>query len=139
MNPPTERSNKPPVTVDSVLGLVGNTPLVRLKRLVNEREAATIWGKCEFMNPGGSIKDRIAFAMIEAAEREGLLEPGKSTLVEPTSGNTGIGLALVGRALGMARQAKPAPSTAAQAVAGGAGGGSAEPEPSSLRVSSRGD
>lgn len=94
--PPTPR----PVLVDSVLGLVGNTPLVKLTHLAREGETAAIWGKCEFLNPGGSIKDRIAFAMIEAAEREGKLIPGKSTLVEPTSGNTGIGLALASRVKG---------------------------------------
>ena len=89
-----------PILVDNILGLIGNTPLVRINRVVPERgreavEAAAIWGKCEMMNPGGSVKDRIALAMIEAAEREGQIRPGESTLVEPTSGNTGIGLALV--------------------------------------------
>ena len=85
-----------PTLVDNILGLVGSTPLVRINRVSPDRsEAATIWGKCEMMNPGGSVKDRIALAMIEAAEREGRIRPGVSTLVEPTSGNTGIGLALV--------------------------------------------
>jgi len=85
-----------PTLVDNILGLVGNTPLVRINRICPDRsQAATIWGKCEMMNPGGSVKDRIALAMIEAAERDGLIRPGHSTLVEPTSGNTGIGLALV--------------------------------------------
>ncbi len=82
----------PPV-VDSVLQLVGRTPLVRLRRLVPDG-AATVWVKCEHLNPGGSVKDRIALAMIEAAEAEGRLRPGQP-VVEPTSGNTGIGLALV--------------------------------------------
>ena len=89
-----------PVLVDDILGLIGNTPLVRINRIATghapapERIAA-VWGKCEMMNPGGSVKDRIALAMIEAAERDGRIRPGESTLVEPTSGNTGIGLALV--------------------------------------------
>ncbi|MCA9683420.1 MAG: cysteine synthase A, partial [Myxococcales bacterium] len=85
-----------PVLVDDILGLIGNTPLVRINRIAPDRsEAAAVWGKCEMMNPGGSVKDRIALAMIEAAERDGRIRPGESTLVEPTSGNTGIGLALV--------------------------------------------
>ncbi|MFT3922587.1 MAG: cysteine synthase A [Myxococcales bacterium] len=79
--------------VDNVLSLIGNTPLVRLRRVVPEG-AAAVWAKCEQLNPGGSVKDRIALAMIEAAERDGRLKPG-DTVVEPTSGNTGIGLALV--------------------------------------------
>ncbi len=79
--------------VDSVLDLVGETPVVRLRRLSPEG-GATIWGKCEHLNPGGSVKDRICLAMVEVAEAEGRLKPG-DTLVEPTSGNTGIGLALV--------------------------------------------
>ncbi|HJL17278.1 MAG TPA: cysteine synthase A [Sandaracinaceae bacterium LLY-WYZ-13_1] len=79
--------------VDSVLELVGRTPLVRLRRVVPEG-AAAVWGKAEHLNPGGSVKDRICLAMIERAEREGTLQPG-ATVVEPTSGNTGIGLALV--------------------------------------------
>ena len=85
-----------PTLVDNILGLIGNTPLVRINRVAPDpRKAAAIWGKCEMMNPGGSVKDRIALAMIEAAERAGQIRPGESTLVEPTSGNTGIGLALV--------------------------------------------
>ena len=77
---------------DNVLGLIGNTPLIRLK---GER----IYAKCEFLNPGGSIKDRVALAMLEGAERDGRLKPD-SVIVEPTSGNTGIGIALVGRMKG---------------------------------------
>ena len=77
----------------SLLELVGNTPLVRLQNVVPD-EAATVLGKLEFLNPGGSIKDRIAITMVEAAEREGKLKPG-GTIVEPTSGNTGTGLAIV--------------------------------------------
>jgi cystathionine beta-synthase len=76
----------------SVLELVGDTPLVKLQRLVPE-DAATVGAKLEYMNPGGSVKDRIGITMIEAAEREGKLKPG-GTIVEPTSGNTGTGLAI---------------------------------------------
>ena len=76
----------------NVLELVGETPLVRLQRLVPEG-AATVVAKLEYMNPGGSVKDRIGIKMIEAAEREGKLKPG-GTIVEPTSGNTGTGLAI---------------------------------------------
>jgi cysteine synthase A len=81
--------------VTTPLSLIGNTPLVRLDKIGGGRGHATIWGKCEMMNPGGSVKDRIALAMIEAGERDGRLRPGESVIVEPTSGNTGIGLALV--------------------------------------------
>jgi cystathionine beta-synthase len=77
----------------TLLELVGNTPLVRLQRIVPEG-CATVLAKLEFLNPGGSIKDRIAITMIEKAEREGKLTPG-GTIVEPTSGNTGTGLAIV--------------------------------------------
>ena len=80
--------------VDSILELIGGTPLVRLRRLPGDG-AAEVLAKCEQMNPGGSVKDRIALAMIETAERDGKIRPGQSTIVEPTSGNTGIGLALV--------------------------------------------
>jgi cysteine synthase A len=75
------------------LQLIGRTPLVRLNRVVPEG-GATVLGKLEVRNPGGSVKDRIALAMIEVAEREGRLRPG-DTIVEPTSGNTGVGLAVV--------------------------------------------
>ena len=78
---------------DNVLDLIGGTPMVRLNRVVPAGSAEVV-GKMESLNPGGSVKDRIALAMIEAAEREGLLKPG-DTIVEPTSGNTGIGLAMV--------------------------------------------
>ncbi len=77
----------------SITDGIGNTPLVRLNRL-SPPGGATIYGKAEFYNPGGSVKDRICLNMIEEAEQQGLLKPG-STIVEPTSGNTGIGLALV--------------------------------------------
>ena len=82
-----------PRIAESILDLVGGTPLVRLNRVVPEGSAA-IYGKLESMNPGGSVKDRIALAMIEDAERTGALRPG-ATIIEPTSGNTGIGLAMV--------------------------------------------
>jgi cysteine synthase A len=82
-----------PLIADSVLELIGATPLVRLRRVIPEG-SATVLGKMENLNPGGSVKDRIALAMIEDAEQRGVLKPG-STIVEPTSGNTGIGLALV--------------------------------------------
>jgi cystathionine beta-synthase len=80
---------------ESILDLVGNTPLVRLKR-ISEAEGivCTLLAKVETTNPGGSVKDRAAIAMIDAAERDGLLQPG-GTIVEPTSGNTGAGLAIV--------------------------------------------
>jgi cysteine synthase A len=77
---------------------IGNTPLVRLERVV-EPDMAEVWVKVEGMNPGGSIKDRTALAMITQAERDGLLKPG-GLIVEPTSGNTGIGLAQVAAARG---------------------------------------
>src|SRR5580765_4008311 len=73
--------------------LIGRTPLVRLNRL-SPTGGATIYGKVEFFNPGGSVKDRICLNMINEAERLGALKPG-GTIVEPTSGNTGIGLAMV--------------------------------------------
>jgi cysteine synthase A len=81
-----------------VLDLVGNTPLVRLKRL-GSPHGAELLAKLESLYPAGSVKDRIAVAMVEAAERDGRLRPG-ATLVEPTSGNTGIGLAMVAAARG---------------------------------------
>ncbi|MCC6961540.1 MAG: cysteine synthase A [Dehalococcoidia bacterium] len=82
-----------PLVADSVLDLVGATPMVRLKRVIPQ-DAATVLGKMENLNPGGSVKDRIALAMVEDAEGSGRLRPD-SVIVEPTSGNTGIGLALV--------------------------------------------
>jgi cysteine synthase A len=81
----------PPV-VESILELVGETPLVRLTR-VAPPGCATLWGKAEQLNPGASVKDRVGLAMLEAAERAGLLAPG-ATVIEPTSGNTGIALAM---------------------------------------------
>jgi cystathionine beta-synthase len=85
-------------TYDSVVDLIGNTPLVRLKN-VTEGIKAQVFAKVEYLNPGGSIKDRIALNLVLAAEEEGLLKPG-GTIVEPTSGNTGVGLALVAQQRG---------------------------------------
>ena len=82
----------------NVLELIGNTPLVRLERVTPSGHAEVL-GKLESVNPGGSVKDRIALAMIEDAETRGVLKPG-GTIVEPTSGNTGIGLAMVAAAKG---------------------------------------
>ena len=84
---------------DDITKLIGGTPLVRLRAL-SESSGATIVGKLESFNPGGSVKDRIGLAMIEAAEQAGLIAPGRTTLVEPTSGNTGIALAMVAAARG---------------------------------------
>jgi cysteine synthase A len=80
--------------VSNMIELIGGTPLVRLRNLPAPG-SAEVFVKCEQFNPGGSVKDRVALAMIERAEREGKLIPGKSVIVEPTSGNTGVGLALV--------------------------------------------
>jgi cysteine synthase A len=78
---------------------VGNTPMVSLGRL-SEAHAGDVSAKLEYLNPGGSVKDRIGVAMIDAAERDGLIRPGQSVIVEPTSGNTGIALAMVCAARG---------------------------------------
>ncbi|MBM3146526.1 MAG: cysteine synthase A [Actinobacteria bacterium] len=82
---------------DDITQLIGGTPLVRLRR-ISEESGATVVGKLESFNPGGSVKDRIGLSMLEAAEQAGLITPGKTTIVEPTSGNTGIALALVAAA-----------------------------------------
>ena len=82
-------------SVDTVSDLIGQTPVVRLCRVVDLARDATVWAKVEKHNPGGSVKDRIARAMIDDAEAAGALQAG-GTIVEPTSGNTGIGLAMVG-------------------------------------------
>ncbi|MHB1684921.1 MAG: cysteine synthase A [Bacilli bacterium] len=84
--------------VDDITQLIGDTPVVQLRRLV-EDGSADVFVKLEWQNPGGSVKDRIALAMVEEAEKTGQLKPG-DTIVEPTSGNTGIGLALVAAARG---------------------------------------
>src|SRR5438874_3690019 len=84
--------------VDSVLELIGDTPLVRLRKVVGDIPGLVL-GKIEYLNPGGSVKDRIALPMVEAAEASGELQSG-GVIVEPTSGNTGIGLAIVGQERG---------------------------------------
>src|SRR5580692_2481549 len=86
----------PPIdAADSILDLVGRTPLVRMPRVAGaEGVECALVAKLETTNPGGSVKDRVAIAMVDAAERDGLLKPG-GTIVEPTSGNTGAGLAIV--------------------------------------------
>jgi len=92
---PIDPPNDAMDAADSILELVGNTPLVRLRRLSEaENLQCTLLAKVETVNPGGSVKDRVAIAMVDAAERDGLLLPG-GTIVEPTSGNTGAGLAIV--------------------------------------------
>jgi cysteine synthase len=83
---------------NSIADLVGQTPIVKLNRIVDEN-SADVYLKLEYFNPGSSVKDRIALAMIEAAEQDGSLKPG-DTIIEPTSGNTGIGLAMIASAKG---------------------------------------
>jgi cystathionine beta-synthase len=82
----------------NILGLIGNTPLVKINNLAKNTKA-TVLAKIEFLNPGGSVKDRVGLSMIEEAEKKGIIKPGY-TIVEATSGNTGIGLALAGRVKG---------------------------------------
>jgi cysteine synthase A len=84
----------------NIADVVGGTPLVRLSRMLPDELGVELYGKLESHNPGGSVKDRIGVAMIEAAEREGRIEPGRTTIVEATSGNTGIALAFVCAAKG---------------------------------------
>lgn len=105
-----QRREKPPIAAsgefrgriyDSIIGTIGATPLVRLARLAERHGVkADLLGKCEFYNPLSSVKDRIGSAMVEAAEAAGRIRPGKTVLVEPTSGNTGIALAFAAAAKG---------------------------------------
>ncbi|MBP1772788.1 MAG: cysK [Holophagaceae bacterium] len=88
---------KPAPVVNSVLDLVGNTPLLHLTRFAPSLE---LFSKLEYLNPGGSVKDRISVGMIRAAEALGQIKPGVSTIIEPTAGNTGVGLAIAAKALG---------------------------------------
>lgn len=83
---------------DNVLKAIGNTPLIRITQLSSSL-SCNLYAKCEFLNPGGSVKDRIGYKMVEDAERQGRIKPG-DTLIEPTSGNTGIGIALAGAVKG---------------------------------------
>lgn len=100
-HPTMESPRHPPAIMENILQNIGNTPLVRLTKLPKSlNSACEVYAKCEFFNAGGSVKDRIALRMVEAAEREGRIRPGHSVLIEPTSGNTGIGLALVGAVKG---------------------------------------
>lgn len=84
--------------LDNILQAIGKTPLVRVSRLF-QNSGVDVWAKCEFLNPGGSIKDRIGYKMVIDAQNSGRIKPG-DTLIEPTSGNTGIGIALAGAVLG---------------------------------------
>ena len=93
-----EATLAPAPVLDSILGAIGHTPLVRLQ-LAGVPEGVEVWGKCEWFNPGGSVKDRTALSIVVEGERAGMLRPGK-TIVDSSSGNTAVGLALVGRAKG---------------------------------------
>src|SRR5687767_5631601 len=83
-----------PALAESVLELIGHTPMLHLRRY-GPPHGAALYAKLEFLNPGGSVKDRAALGMIDAAEAAGRLRPG-DTIIEPTAGNTGVGLALIG-------------------------------------------
>ncbi len=84
----------------SVIDIIGNTPAVKINNVLPPHFSAQIWAKLEYFNPGGSVKDRIALSIIKEAEKKGRLKPGVGVLVEATSGNTGVGLAMVGAILG---------------------------------------
>src|SRR3989442_11905606 len=88
-----------PLLANNILELIGYTPLVRLNRLVDV-DSAEVLVKLESFNPMWSVKDRIGAAMVQAAEKEGKIQRGRTTLIEPTSGNTGIGLAMAAAVLG---------------------------------------
>jgi len=83
---------------NNILGTIGHTPVVKINKIGSEL-AGELYAKCEFFNPGGSVKDRIGYEMVKNAERDGRIKPG-DTLIEPTSGNTGIGIALAGAVMG---------------------------------------
>src|SRR5918998_602343 len=89
-----------PAVPDSIAQHIGRTPMLRFTRLLPDGVEAELYGKLESFNPGGSVKDRIGVAMLDAAEAEGRIEPGRTTIVEATSGNTGIALAFVCAAKG---------------------------------------
>jgi cysteine synthase B len=93
-----EATLAPAPVLDSILGAIGHTPLVRL-RLSGVPDGVEVWGKCEWFNPGGSVKDRTALSIVLEGERSGALRPGK-TIVDSSSGNTAVGLAIVGRTKG---------------------------------------
>jgi cysteine synthase len=93
MKTPAPEAARAPRVADDILDLIGETPLLRLRRYA--RDGAQLHAKLEFLNPGGSVKDRAALGMVQAAEADGRLRPG-ATIVEPTAGNTGVGLALIG-------------------------------------------
>src|ERR1700754_753251 len=82
----------------NILATIGRTPVVKLSKFGQELDC-NLYAKCEFLNPGGSVKDRIGYEMVKQAEAEGKIKPG-DTLIEPTSGNTGIGIALAGAIMG---------------------------------------
>jgi len=92
------RDRRKQMKFNSVLEAIGRTPLVRINRIAKDLKC-TVYAKCEFLNPGGSVKDRIGYRMVEDAEKQGRIKPG-DTLIEPTSGNTGIGIALAGAVKG---------------------------------------
>jgi cysteine synthase A len=89
---------EPLMVMDNILQAIGKTPIIKLNRVGQELDCE-LYAKCEFLNPGGSVKDRIGYYMVEQAERAGKIKPG-DTLIEPTSGNTGIGIALAGAVKG---------------------------------------
>src|SRR5205807_5873009 len=93
---------EPPVIVDTLADAVGNTPMVRLRSLESETPGVEIWAKLDWLNPGGSVKDRAGLFIIRDALERGLVGPGKPrTLIDSTSGNTGIAYAWLGAALGV--------------------------------------